>query len=294
MSTIKNQVLVTGATGNTGGYAIKYLLEQQVPVRALVRQIDKRSDALAAMGVEIVVGDLLDLESVSSALKDISSAFFVYPVKYPGIIEATAYFAQAALENGVDHVVNLSQFGAHRHVKSHGAQNHWIAERLFERSGIPVTQLRPTLFAEWFQYQASNIKSKSQFYLPFGDARFAPIATEDIGRVIASILVNPAPHAGKSYDLFGPKILDMTEAAAIFSEALGRKITYVPIDSETFAGIVKTAMNADPYLIQHLSSLGQDLKDGRTAGMNDLIETLTGQQPMDMLEFINRNKIAFA
>ena len=294
MSTIKNQVLVTGATGNTGGYAIKYLLEQQVPVRALVHQIDKRSDALAAMGVEIVVGDLLDLESVSSALKDISSAFFVYPVKYPGIIEATAYFAQAALENGVDHVVNLSQFGAHRHVKSHGAQNHWIAERLFERSGIPVTQLRPTLFAEWFQYQASNIKSKSQFYLPFGDARFAPIATEDIGRVIASILVNPAPHAGKSYDLFGPKILDMTEAAAIFSEALGRKITYVPIDSETFAGIVKTAMNADPYLIQHLSSLGQDLKDGRTAGMNDLVETLTGQQPMDMLEFINRNRMAFA
>jgi len=294
MSIIKNQVLVTGATGNTGGYAIKYLLEQQVPVRALVHQIDKRSDALAAMGVEIVVGDLSDLESVSSALKDISSAFFVYPIKHPGIIEATAYFAQAALENGVGHIVNLSQFGAHRHVKSHGAENHWIAERLFERSGIPVTQLRPTLFAEWFLYQAPNIKSKSQFYLPFGDARFAPIATEDIGRVIATILADPAPHAGKSYDLFGPKILDMTEAAEIFSAALGRKITYVPIDSETFAGIVKTAMNADPYLIQHLSSLGQDLKDGRTAGMNDLVEKLTGQQPMDMLEFINRNKIAFA
>jgi NAD(P)H dehydrogenase (quinone) len=294
MSTIKNKVLVTGATGNTGGFAIKYLLEQQVPVRALVHQIDKRSDALAAMGVEIVTGDLSDLESVTAALKDISSAFFVYPIKQPGIIEATAYFAQATLENGVSHIVNLSQFGANRHVKSHGAQNHWIAERLFERSGVPVTQLRPTLFAEWFLYQASNIRTKSQFYLPFGDGRFAPIATEDIGRVIATILADPAPHAGKSYDLFGPKILDMTEAAAIFSEALGRKITYVPIDTETFAGIVKTALNADPYFIQHVSSLGQDLKDGRTAGMNDLVETLTGQQPMDMLEFINRNKIAFA
>jgi len=291
---MKNQVLVTGATGNTGGYAVKYLLEKQVPVRALVRKIDERSDALAAMGVEIVVGDLLDLESVSSAMQGISSAFFVYPITRPGIIEATAYFAQAALENGVGYIVNLSQFGAHRHVKSHGAQNHWIAERLFERSGIPVTQLRPTLFAEWFRYQASNIRSKSQFFLPFGDARFAPIATEDIGRVIAAILADPAPHAGKSYDLFGPKILDMTEAAAIFSEALGRKITYVPIDAEAFGNIVKTAMNADPYLVQHVSSLGQDLKDGRPAGMNDLVETLTGQQPMEMLEYVNRNKIAFA
>jgi uncharacterized protein YbjT (DUF2867 family) len=294
MITSKNKVLVTGATGNTGGYAIKYLLEKQVAVRALVHQIDQRSDALAAMGVEIVVGNLSDLESVTAAMKDISSAFFVYPIKQPGIIEATAYFAQAALENGVSHIVNLSQFGAHRHVKSHGAQNHWIAERLFERSGVPVTQLRPTLFAEWFLYQALNIRTKNQFYLPFGNARFAPIATEDIGRVIATILADPAPHTGKSYDLFGPKIIDMTTAAAIFSEALGRKITYVPVDAATFGGIVKTALNADPYFVQHVSSLGQDLADGRTAGMNNLVEKLTGQKPMNMLEFINRNKIAFA
>lgn len=291
---VENKVLVTGATGNTGGYAIKYLLEKRVPVRALVHQIDKRSDALAALGVEVVTGDLSDLASVTSALKGISSAFFVYPIKFPGIIDATAYFAQAALENGVRHIVNLSQFGANRHVKSHGAQNHWIAERLFERSGIPITQLRPTLFAEWFLYQASNIKSKSQFYLPFGDARFAPIATEDIGRVIAVILANPEPHTEKSYDLFGPTILDMTAAAAIFSEALGRKITYVPVDTETFAGIVKKALNADPYFVQHVSSLGQDLKDGRAAGMNDFVERLTGQRPMELLEFINRNKNAFA
>jgi NAD(P)H dehydrogenase (quinone) len=293
MNTINNKVLVTGATGATGGYAIKYLLAQQVPVRALVHKNDERSDALKAMGVEVVVGDLSDLDSVTAAMKDISSAFFVYPIA-PGLIEATAYFAQAALENGVGHIVNLSQFGANRHVKSHGAQNHWIAERVIERSGVPFTQLRPTLFAEWFQYQAANIKSKSQFYLHFGEARFAPIATEDIGRVIAAILADPAPHAGKSYDLFGPKILNMTEVAGIFSEALGRKITYVPIDTKTFMDKVKSSKNADPYLIQHLASLGEDLKNGRPAGMNDLVEKLTGQKPMEMLEFVNRNKIAFA
>ena len=90
------------------------------------------------------------------------------------------------------------------------------------------------------------------------------------------------------------EILNMNEVASAFSDVLGKKITYVPIDSATFSGIVKKSINADPYLVQHLSSLGQDLKDGRPAGMNDLVETLTGQQPMDMLEFINRNKIAFA
>ena len=86
----------------------------------------------------------------------------------------------------------------------------------------------------------------------------------------------------------------MAEVAAIFSEALGRTMAYVPIDTDTFTGIIKTAMNAGPYFIQHVSSLGQDLKDGRAAGMNDWVETLTGQQPMTMLDFINKHKTAFA
>jgi len=290
---MKNKVLVTGATGNTGGHAIKYLLENNVPVRALVHKIDERSAALSALGVEIVEGDLLNLDSVTAAMKGIRSAFFVYPIQQPGIIEATAYFAQAALENGVGNIVNLSQFGAHRHVRSHGAQNHWIAERIFDRSGVPVTHLRPTIFAEWFLYQAIMIKSQSKFFLPFGDAGYAPIATEDIGHVVATVLADPAPHAGKSYELFGPKILNMTEIASIFSETLGRTITYVPIDTETFVDIVKKAMNASPYFIQHIASLGLDLKEGRAAGMNDLVEQLTGQKPMEVSEFITKNKAAF-
>ncbi|GAB3788869.1 SDR family oxidoreductase [Spirosoma horti] len=291
---MNKQVLVTGATGNTGGYAVKQLLSMNVPVRAIVHKMDERSAALSALGVEVIEGDLSDFESVSSALKGISSAFFVYPIQVAGIIEATTYFAQAALENGVDAIVNLSQFGAHRNVRSHGAQNHWIAERVFDRSGVPVTHLRPTLFAEWFVYQASIIKSDSKFYLPFGDARFAPIATEDIGRVVAAVLADSAPHAGKRYDLFGTQILTMSQIADLFSTVLEREITYVPIDTETFVDIVKKSMKASPYFLQHVSSLGQDLKEGREAGMNDLVETLSGQKPMSMVEFISKHKAAFA
>lgn len=291
---MNNKVLVTGGTGNTGGHAIKRLLELNIPVSALVRKVDDRSDALKTLGVEIVEGDLLDLDSVSAAMKGIKSAFFVYTIREAGIIEASAYFSQAAYENGVEAIVNLSQFGANRDVRSHGAQNHWIAERVFDRAPVPVTHLRPTLFAEWFIYQAMIIKSESKFYLPFGDAKFAPIATEDIGRAVASVLADPAPHAGKRYDLFGPKILNMTEIAEIFSVALGRKVTYVPIDTETFVGILKKFTNAGSYFIQHVSSLGQDLKEGREAGMNDLVEEITGQKPLEMIDFILKNKAAFA
>src|ERR1700740_3224406 len=86
------KVLITGATGATGGNAIKRLLELKVPVRALVHKVDERSEKLSSQGVEIVRGDLSDFEAVSEALKGITAAYFVFPIKVPGILEATAFY----------------------------------------------------------------------------------------------------------------------------------------------------------------------------------------------------------
>ncbi len=91
------KVLITGATGATGGNAIKKLLELKVPVRALVHKVDERSEKLSSQGVEIVRGDLSDFEAVSEALQGIAAAYFVFPVKVPGILEATAFFAKPPL-----------------------------------------------------------------------------------------------------------------------------------------------------------------------------------------------------
>ena len=103
------KVLITGATGKTGSNAIEKLLELKVPLRALVHKRDARSEQLRTQGVEIVEGDLSDFDSVSAALKGITGAYFVYPIQVPGILEGTAFFAQAAIEEGVGFIVNMSQ-----------------------------------------------------------------------------------------------------------------------------------------------------------------------------------------
>src|SRR6266851_9854253 len=215
------KVLITGATGSTGKNAIKKLLELKVPVKALVHRKDARSEQLSTLGVEIVDGDLSDFDSVSAALKGITGAYFLYPIQVPGILEATAFFAQAAIEEGVSFIVNMSQISARRVAKSHAAQGHWIAERLFDRSGIPVAHLRPTFFAEWLMYVAKFIKQQSELILPFGDARYAPIAAEDLGRVAASILADPLSYAGQVIPLFGSEELTQFEVAGILSDVLG-------------------------------------------------------------------------
>jgi len=287
------KVLITGATGSTGKNAIKKLLELKIPVRALVHKKDARSEQLSTQGVELVEGDLSDFDSVSAAFKGISGAYFLYPIQVPGILEATAFFAQAAIEEGVSFIVNMSQISARRVAKSHAAQGHWIAERLFDRSGIPVAHLRPTFFAEWLMYVAKFIKQQSELILPFGEARYAPIAAEDLGRVVASILADPVGHAGQLYPLFGPKELTQFEIAGILSEVLGRKITYLPMEIEAFKGVLKD-MGRTPHFSQHVSAVAQDCRDGIFSGTNDLVEKLTGQKPIQMVDYIVKNKALFS
>lgn len=289
---MKNKVLITGATGSTGRNAIKSLLSLNIPVRALVHKVDERSDELEKQGVEIFQGDLSDFDSVSRALKGIDTAYFLYPIQVPGILEATAFFAQAAIENGVTHIVNMSQISARRIAKSHAAQNHWLAERLLDRSGVPVTHIRPTFFAEWLMYFADDIRENNRILLPFGDGVYAPIAAEDQGRVIGAILSNPKEHAGKTYPLYGPVEMSQYEIAASLSKVLGRTIEYIPIPIENFKEVL-ASMNFTPHFIQHISNVAQDCRDGIFAGTNKIVEQLTGQSPMPIEDFIIKNKEAF-
>jgi uncharacterized protein YbjT (DUF2867 family) len=153
------------------------LLKEGFAVRAFVHKADERSDKLKARGAEIVVGDLLELDEARSALKDVDAAYFVYPIR-PGLIDATAYFAQAAKDAGLDGVVNMPQISARYDSKSHAARDHWIAERVFDWSAVPVTHIRPTFFAQWLTYPHSrkHILERGVISEPLGTGRHATIA----------------------------------------------------------------------------------------------------------------------
>ena len=76
-------ILVTGAAGgtqgSTGRLITSLLLEQGLPVRALVHKLDSRSDELRQQGAEVVEGDLLNSASVQAAMGNVRRAYFTYP-----------------------------------------------------------------------------------------------------------------------------------------------------------------------------------------------------------------------
>jgi NAD(P)H dehydrogenase (quinone) len=132
------EILVSGATGRTGGAAIAELLKMGRSVRAYVRSDGEQAAALRRRGVEIAVGDFTHIDAIRAAMEGIRSAYFLYPIA-PGILGAAAYFAQAAKEAGVTAIVNMSQIAARRESASHAAQDHWVSERIFDWSGVPTT-----------------------------------------------------------------------------------------------------------------------------------------------------------
>ena len=293
---IQGKVLVTGATGDTGRATVHELLARGHKVRALAHGQDDRSKRLQERGVEVVYGDLLDFGQVRAALSGVQRAYFVYPIR-PGILQATAYFAQAAKEAGVDGIVNMSQKSAREDAKSHAATDHWLSERVFDWSGLTVAHIRPTYFAEWLLYIAPMIKA-GLLHVPFGTGKHAPIAAEDQARVIAGILEDSATHNGKVYPLFGPVEYTYEETAKVLGRVLGRPVQYKQVAFEEFqkafeAGRKTMGRPVNDLLFQHLREVAIDHQNGIFAGTNDLVEKLGGRPPITLEAFITKHRRAF-
>jgi NAD(P)H dehydrogenase (quinone) len=283
--------LVTGAAGSTGRRATRLLLERGHAVRAFVRVDDGRARALSDAGADVVVGDLLRLDDVSRALEGVRSAYFVHPIA-PGLLEATAVFAQAATETGVRAVVNMSQISARRDAESHAAQQHWIGERLLDRAPFGVTHLRPTFFADNFILSSRQIAQEGAFRYPFGEGRHAPIAAEDQAHVIAAVMENPEPHAGRTYPLHGPVEMNHHDIAESFSKVLGRTVVYEPIEPDRFARFLAGAGYSE-HLVQHLLSVAVDYQNGLFSGANDVVRSVGQTTPTTIEDFIVAHRAIF-
>lgn len=283
--------LITGATGKTGAHTVRLLREQGLHVRAFVHALDDRADRLSEQGAEVVQGDLLDFPSVSAATAGVTAAYFNYPIR-PGLIEATANFAQAASEAGVHAVVNMSQISARREATSNAARQHWIAERLLDRTALVTTHLRPTFFMEWLNGFWVRDGGEGIYRLPLVDVRHAPVAAVDQAEVIAAILQNPDPHDRQSYPLFGAEELDWYSIAAKIGDTLGIPVRYEPIEISTFAAGL-TAAGGSAHFVQHLRNVTQDYRDGVFSGINNLVEVIGGSKPTTVEEHVAATRGTF-
>lgn len=238
---IKPRTVVTGATGKTGRVVTTELLKAGYPVRAMVHREDIRSAQLKAQGAEIAVADISDAERVAGALKDVQRAYFCPPYD-PYMIQGAVAFAVAAKEARLEHVVGLSQWLASPSHPSLSTRQNWLVDRLFSMTpGVGHTVVNPGFFADNYLVTIGLAAHFGVFPWMYGNSRNAPPSNEDIARVAAAVLMNPARHAGKSYRPTGPELLGAEDMAQAIGRAVGKSVRVVPTPIWLF---IKTARMA--------------------------------------------------
>lgn len=279
--------LVTGATGATGAPAVKLLLEKGHRVNAFVHREDERSQRLKEMGATIFVGDALKLKELRPAMQGVEGAYFCYPLTN-GLVEAAAIFAQAAKEEDVKIVVNMSHKQSRPDARSQATLNHWLSEQVFNWSGVPTTHLRVTFFAQWMLYTAALIR-EGRYLTPFDpDGRFAPIAPSDISKIIVGILINPEAHANKAYPIHGPIEYSHQELADVLSKTLGKEIRFEQVTPDEFVKIL--GWDGDPSYAAHFTAVKVDQQEKRLEGLDTTGAEIIGGPLQTPAEFIEQHR----
>jgi NAD(P)H dehydrogenase (quinone) len=235
---IKPRILVTGATGKTGSVVVSELLKAGYRVRAMVRREDGQSAYLKAHGAEIAIADMSDVERVIGAMNDVQRAYYCPPIN-PYMIQGAAAFTVAAREARLEQIVSLTQWLASPSHPSLMTRQHWLVDRLFSMTpGVAHTLLNPGFFADVYLVTIGFAAQLGAFPWIFGNSRNAPPSNEDIARIAAVALMDPARHAGKTYRPTGPELLGAAEMAQAIGRALGRAVRVVPTPAWLF---MKTA-----------------------------------------------------
>jgi dihydroflavonol-4-reductase len=164
------RVLVTGATGFTGGHLARALAGRGRSVRALVRDRSRAGD-LERAGIELAAGDLADRASADAALAGIDIVYNIAAIyrqagtakeRYRAVnATAVGTLVESAARAGVRRVVHCSTVGVHGDVEHPPAneeaplrpgdvyqetklEGERLAREAGTRLGIEVTIARPT------------------------------------------------------------------------------------------------------------------------------------------------------
>lgn len=290
MTDVSAPILVTGATGTTGGAVLAALLDQGAHVRAVTRSPGKARELERASGVEAVVADLDDATALPFVLDGVR-AVYVVNAGGPEIADREGAVAEAAVAAGVPHLVKLSAIGAGPDAPMEFGRIHGAAEAAVVASGIATTMIRPNGFMQNTLAWAAQIPSGT-VYAPVADARWSIVDARDIGAVAAAALLVPDTHAGNTYTLTGPAPMSSREELAIVAEVTGREVTMQEVS------VAQAIETVTPFTgeatAKRLGELWEFYATGGAEGLSGDVETVTGRPPRDFRTFAADHAAAFS
>ncbi|WP_131741594.1 NAD(P)H-binding protein [Actinomadura roseirufa] len=265
-------ILVTGATGKVGSRLVPLLRGAGARVRAGSRSADPRFD-------------WTDRDTWDAALAGTKRIFIV---PHDGELLTRPFVGRAA-DLGVERVVLLSGRGVD--VPGYMGEGHSVGgthldgEDAVRGSGLEWTIVRPGWFAQNFSEGFfRDAVLAGELRLPAGDGAASFVDAADIAAVAAAALTEDG-HAGRTYELSGPRALTVAEAVAAISAATGRTVRYVPLPpGEYVAELV--AQGWPPDLAAEFAEAVSPLRRNLDAHLSDGVRRALGRPPRDFAAFV--------
>ena len=228
-------ILIIGATGQQGGAAARHLLADGWHVRGLAHHPDAPAAlALAATGVELVPGDLLDRPSLDRAVDGVYGVFSMQsPPQGDFAAEETEgkNVADAAAKAAVQHFVYNSVEGAQTDAGAPWVISKHHIEAHIGDLGLPATIWRPVLFMENYLRQRDDILGGHLASPAWPETMTYLISVDDIGRFVALAFRDPERFIGTSMAI-GGDAMTMTQVAETFSHVLGTRVEFEHVEME--------------------------------------------------------------
>jgi NAD(P)H dehydrogenase (quinone) len=273
-------ICVTGATGQLGGRVAARLAAAGAAQRLVVRDA-ARAPQLA--GAVTAVAEYGDRDAVRRALDGAATVLMVSASESPDRVDRHRSFVDAAVAAGVDHLVYTSFVGAAPDATFTLARDHWATEEHIRASGLTHTFLRDNLYADFLTFLVGD---DGVIRGPGGAGRAAVIAQDDIADAAVAVLLAPAAHAGRTWDLTGPQALSFSEMAATITAVTGRQVRFHDETIEQ-AYASRASYGAPDWQVDAWVSTYTAVATGELAQVSPAVEELTGH-PATSLEALLR------
>ncbi|NHK26635.1 NAD(P)H-binding protein [Parvularcula flava] len=267
-NSIENRpVLVTGGTGKTGRRIAERLTARGVPVIIGTRSASPAFNWDAP-------------ETWAPALRGVGAVYIAYSpdLAVPGATGIIARFVEVAVAAGVSRLVVLS---------GRGEEEAQACERLVQASGIEWTVVR----ASWFNQNFSegefiDMVQWGLLALPAGQIAEPFVDADDIADVAVAALTEPG-HAGRVYEVTGPRLLTFGDVAQELSRAAGRPVRYADIPHEAFIEAL-TQSGAPEIIVWLMDYLFSTVLDGRNQHLGTGVQEALGREPTDFAAWAAR------
>lgn len=298
-----SRIVISGASGDLGRRVTSMLIDAgRGSDLILVSRTPGSLRTLADTGATIRRGDHQDRDVLEHAYQGGDILFLISGLNLGRRVREHRNAIAAATMAGITHIVYTSVSGVQPGNPAVSAIDHHQSEQDLRRSGLRYTVLRNALYAEIVSnvLLAPALKTGA-IVQATGAGYLAPVAKADVARSATACLLRPEDHAGATYEITGPELLNFEEIAAIGSRVHERAITYLPVTAQErlamfdTAGIPRTydpAMPPSPdghfWASDELISAEVAVAAGYQAVLSHHVEQITGRKPERLADVMDR------